>query len=21
MYHIENISTAVSSLHNWLNLC
>jgi len=21
MYLIENISTAASSLHNWLNLC
>jgi len=21
MYFIENISTAASSLHNWLNLC
>jgi len=21
MYFIENISTATSSLHNWLNLC
>jgi len=21
MYSIENISTAASSLHNWLNMC
>jgi len=21
MYFIENIATAASSLHNWLNLC